>query len=193
MRLSKSFSALAAATLISATALGTAAQTPPAAAPVSPERQAMARELIAASGGGKQLKQVLQAMFGSINKVALSNLPPAQQRLQASLQKELQAQLIAIAPQLMDVTANIYAETLSEKELRDYLAWMNSDSGRSIRDKLPLITNRSMQATLPLVMATMPKVLKAVVDRACEEAHCTAQDRQIVADALAKSTPKQPS
>jgi hypothetical protein len=196
MRFTRTLAGLSAAAFLSAGGLA-AAQAPPApdqsASQPSPERKALAHELVAASGGEKQLTQVLQAMFNSINTVALRNLPPAQQRLQSAIQNELQTQVIALAPQLMDMTANIYAENLSDKELRDYMAWLRSDSGQSIREKLPVITSKSMQATLPLLMATLPKVVKTVIDRACDEAHCTAQDRQVIAEAMAKSMPKQPS
>ncbi|MEO6340765.1 MAG: DUF2059 domain-containing protein, partial [Caulobacteraceae bacterium] len=121
------------------------------------------------------------------------DLPPAQQRLQTAVRKEMQAQMIQLAPQLMDGMAKVYGETLTEKELRDYLAWLRTESGQSIQRKAPLLASRNAQVTVPLVMAAMPKVLKSAIDRACDEAQCTAQDRQIIADAMAKSMPKQPS
>ena len=157
---------------------------------VSPEKAFLVRQIIEASGGQQQTTQLLKTVFQGANDAVLKNLPPDQRRLQSAIQNDIQSEIIAIVPDLLDATAKVYADNLSEKELRDYLGWLQSDSGQSIKSKLPAISRETLQIVMPKMLALMPNVLQRAVQRACEQAGCTAQDREVIAAAVAKALPK---
>jgi len=83
-----------------------------------------------------------------------------------------------MVPQMIDLTIETYARDLTETELRDMLAWSQSASGRSIQAKLPTITKDVLAGEQPMMAALLPKIMHQTIDRACEEAKCTADERQ---------------
>lgn len=158
----------------------------------SPEKILLARQLVEASGGADQLRTVLQTVFTGMSSSLYANLAPEQKRLAEVLLQKMQDRFLAAAPQLMDGTVQIYAQNLTEKELRDALAWQQSDSGQSLKRKLPLITAESIRTWGPVLTQVMAGLKQDVVDEACKQAGCTEQDRQALVTAMNKAIQKQP-
>lgn len=162
-------------------------------APPSPEKLALAKQLVEASGGTDQLKTLLQTLFRSVSANIDANLPAEQKRLRDALLDRMQARILAVAPQLMDATAQVYAADLTEKELRDYVAWLQSDTGQSLKRKLPQITGESMQAMAPTLVQVTQGFRQDVVDEACAQAKCSAHDKEVLIALMNKTAPKQGS
>ncbi len=174
-----------------AAALATGAMA--ADAPPSPEKLALAKQLVQASGGSDQLKAVLQTMFRSMSANIDANLPAEQKRLRDALLDKMQARIFAVAPQLMDATVQVYASDLTEKELSDYVAWLQSDTGQSLKRKLPQITGESLQAMAPVLAQVTQGFKQDVIDEACAQAKCTAHDKEALIAMMNKAVPKQGS
>jgi hypothetical protein len=161
-----------------------AAQTPEAA--VSPVKLALARQIIEASGGARQAESRLDAMFSNVAKTLPSNSPEAA-KITQEIQADARAELVEMVPALLEISAQATASVLSEQELRDYLAWEQSPSGQSITRQTPLIIQERLTRERPMLTAMVSRLLKKVTDRACEETHCTAEQRGQLAAAMAKT------
>ena len=95
---------------------------------------------------------------------------------------DLRDELTELLPQLSELSVRAFAENLTEQELRDYLAWEESPTGRSILQKLPAIRTQVMHDELPLLSNMLPKLVERTADRVCEQHQCShAEHDQIVA------------
>ena len=168
-------------------AWGQAAQ--PASAP-DPVKLGLARQLFEVSGGEKQAKAQVAAMSGVIEKSVTQNLSPDAARLQKPINDFMVQQVIALVPQIIDLSVHAYAETYTEKELRDWLAFSTSETGKAIAQKTPAVRLQVMEGTMPLMMKTMPEMMRKTADTVCETQHCTAAERQAVTAALMKAAPR---
>jgi len=149
----------------------------------------LARQLYDLSGGAQAVKDHLQSMFSAANKIVAANLPPDQGRLSAAINRDMVDEMSKLAPDMIDNGAHAYADNLSEQELKDYVAWLSSDSGKAVLRKLPAIRQEMLAREMPALSALFPQLLTHVQDRVCEELACTARQRQVVATALAKALP----
>jgi len=190
MMLTKFLSGVALAAVLATGALTTGAM---AAEAPSPAKLALAKQLVEASGGVDQVKALLQTMFASIGANIDANLPAEQKRLQGALFEKMQARILAVAPQLLDAATQVYATDLTEKELRDYVAWLQSDTGQSLKRKLPQITGESLQAMQPVLVQVTQGIKQDVVDEACAQAKCSAHDKDVLVALMNKTVPKQGS
>ncbi len=161
------------------------AQTSASASP-DPARVELARQLVEASGGRQQAEATLKMLYGGMGKAIAQSLPPDKSQLMTVLMQDLQDDMLKLTPQLLDASIQVYAANLTETELRDELAWMHSDSGRSITAKMPVVRQQMMQAQIPMIMTVIPKLMQKAVDQACEQSQCTPQQRQAIAAAAAK-------
>jgi hypothetical protein len=181
------------ATAIAALAISTAsaawAQAP--AEQVSPGKLALARQVLAASGGEKQMESIMGSMYGAMFRAMPKAGTPSEQALMTAIQTDMQTEMLKIIPALMESSAHVYAENLTDKELQDELAWLQSDSGQSIRSKTPAMMQEMVSSTIPLVQKMVPGMMKKVIEDACAQQHCTAQDRQKLDALVAKSAGKQ--
>jgi hypothetical protein len=169
-------SAVAAAAVLFAAPLAQAQTAPPA----DPVKLSLAHQLIEANGGAKQAETTVNAMFAGVSKM-FDGMPAEQSNVAKLAQKDLQDEFVKLIPAILDISANAYAQTLTEKELRDMLAWTNSESGRSIRGKTVQLNQQVIAGELPLIKQAMPKIMQKTVERACDEAKCTAAQRQQIA------------
>jgi hypothetical protein len=181
------------ATAIAALAISTAsaAWAQPVTEQIPPEKLALAHQLIAATGGEKQMEMMMDAMYGAMFRSMSPSVPPSQQALFKSLQQDMQAEMVKTIPTLLDASARIYAENLTDKELQDELAWLQSDSGQSIRRKTPVMMQEMVSVTIPIVQKMIPPMMKKVLDNVCEQQHCTAEQRKQMDAVIAKSMAKQ--
>jgi hypothetical protein len=155
-----------------------------------PLRLQLAHQLYDLSGGTASAEQHVRQLFEATSKLVAANTPPEEGRLVTAIQHDMQEELIAMAPQLVDVGVHAYADQLSAQELRDYIAWLSSDSGRAITRKGPAVRAEIFQLETPLMTALIPDLKQKVSTRVCEELHCTPQQRQIVAQAMAHAFPQ---
>jgi hypothetical protein len=179
--------------LLSGAALAAMLATTAVAQPAAPSANkiALAKQLVEASGGGDQMKTVLQVVFRSMSASLSANTPPEQKRLIEVLLQKMQDRFIAATPQLMDGTVQVYATNLTDKELRDYVAWLQSDTGQSLKRKLPVIAAESVKVMAPVIAQITQGMKQDVLDEACKQANCSAHDREVLAAALQKAMPDQ--
>lgn len=186
---------LTAAILIVGCALATAAgaQAPQSADPGFQMRLDLARKVMEASGGNAQGEATIKSLYASINKLISSNLTsPQASKLAVSLQEHMERKLIEEVPNILEQSAQVYARNLTEKELRDEIVWLESDSAKSIRAKMPVIRDQIIQGQAPMFQAMMPQLMNKAADEACEESHCTADDRKLIAAMMTNLVPGRP-
>ena len=169
-----------------------AAQTAATARP-DPVRLQLAREVLEASGGVQAYQARIKGMFGAMSELVKSNMPSGQAGISDVMFKYLQEEEVKAVPQLLEDFSDIYAEHLTETELRDLLAWTNSPSGRSIRDKTPQITQELMLRQGPLLKQMMAGMMEKTVERTCAETHCTPDQRQQLVATMSKALAPAPS
>ncbi len=161
--------------------------------PPSADKIALARQMVEASGGLKQIETMMDATFNAATAAVSANLPPGQKRLAAALQEKVFGRIKAELPHMLDVVTQVYAENLTDKEMRDSVAYMQSESGQSIQRKLPQITAQSIQLMRPMFSGLIQDMRQDMVEQVCKEVACSDQDRGVLAAALDKALPKQPS
>jgi hypothetical protein len=195
--------ALSAAALIAGLSLAAAAaaqaqtqaqtQAQPPADPGFETRLALAHQVVEVSGGAAQAEAGVHSMYAGINRL-LSNLQgmsPQATKIMTSMQAHVEQKLVQAIPTILDQSAQVYARNLTEKELRDEIVWLESDSGKSIRAKTPVILDQIMQAQTPMLRAMLPELMKKAADEACEESHCTASDQKLIEAMMTKMFPGQ--
>jgi hypothetical protein len=158
-----------------------------AAPPIDPAKLQLARELFAANGGVDAYKAQIGAMMSGMSQMMRASMPSGNEKLTGAFMKDLADLELEMVPQMVDLSARVYAQNLSEQELRDTLAWTNSPSGRSIRLKMPAITQQLMVGIGPMVQAILPAMMQKTLDRACEETKCTPETRKLAAEAMEKA------
>jgi hypothetical protein len=185
----KPVAAIAAALLALGCAGNAAAQAPaPASQTVDPAKLELARQVFAANGGVEAFKTQMNAMFSGMSQMMRASVPAGGEKLADAIVRNISDEELKLIPSLVDLSAEVYAENLSQQELRDLLAWANSESGRSIRQKMPQVTQQLMVRMVPMMQAMMPSLMQKTLDRACAEAKCTPEVRKVVAEALDKAT-----
>ncbi len=178
--------ALAALCGASFTAASALAQEAPAAAP-DPERLRLAMKMVELSGGEKHADAQVKAIFAAAQKALGKALPADKAELTAHIYEDLGQEMAGIMPKLLDVGARAYAEVYTEQELKDMIAFQMSESGQAMMKKAPLVRAQIINETMPLIMSAMPAVLNKAAMRACDESHCTAEQRKTVTEAMAKA------
>lgn len=169
------------------------AQTAPAIATApaaDPARLALAKQVFEATGGAKGAEAQMRSLYTSIGALVDRNMPAEQAQIRQRMMTDIQEEMIKIVPALIDVSAQVYASNLSEKELRDVLAFYRSESGQAMIQKQPAMLRQVIAAEMPMIQAMMPRVMQKTLDRVCEETECTPEVRQIMAEAMAKAMQK---
>jgi hypothetical protein len=169
-----------------AVAASAAAQT---SATTDPVRLALAREVIEATGGAQAAATRLNSTFAAVRQLVKSQLPPESANLSDAVFKYVVDEEVKALPAMLDDVAQVYAEPLSETELKDMLAWYTSPSGRTIMAKLPAINQAIILRQGPLMKSMMQGVAKTAIDRACTDAHCSAEQRQTLTTAFQRAMP----
>jgi hypothetical protein len=173
--------------LAQAAAAQTVAPAAASGANVDPKKLELAREVFTENGGADAYKTQMRALFSGISQMTKANLPAGNEALADALMKDIADAEIELIPQIVNLSAEVYAENLDEAELRDLLAWSRSPSARSIRAKMPGVTQQLLGRMGPLVQALMPTIMQKTLDRACEQTKCTPETRKLVAEAMEKA------
>jgi uncharacterized protein len=151
---------------------------------VDPQKLQLAKELIEVSGSLRNAELMVRTQYAMMGKVVERALPPERAAMAVAFQASLQKEVIAILPEVMSITTEVYARNLTTQELREYLAWIKSDTGQAILAKFPAIVQQASEAQQPLVEAMFPKIMKRAVDAACDQSRCTPSERQKVTEAI---------
>ncbi|HEY3815271.1 MAG TPA: DUF2059 domain-containing protein [Caulobacteraceae bacterium] len=140
------------------------AQTAPAAttASVDPERLALAHQLIDSMNIPKVMHGTFEKVFSNFSG-SMGELDMHQYAL------SMTAGFEAMMPSLLDEEAKVYAEVLTTDDLRQAVAFHQSQAGKDLLAAVPTVSER----VTPLVYAAMPKMLKAVNEDYCKHVQCT--------------------
>jgi hypothetical protein len=166
---------------------GSAAAQPASPAP-DPVRLQLARQIIEASGGVDATRARMAALFGSMHQM-INNITPQDtgkgsdaSKVTDDMFKYIADEEVKAVPQLLDQTAEVYAEHLTEPELRAMLAWASSPESKSIQKKLPEITQEILLRQQPMMKQMMTGIFQRAADRACADNKCTPdQEKRLVA------------
>lgn len=164
------------------------AQTDGAPAP-DPVKADLARQLVEATGGEAQAEQQMGLIFNIIERNVDQAASGVDDRLASAFLDGLKQETVKLTPQLMSLSERLYAQNCTEQELRDMLAFEKSETGQSMLKKTPAIQAQALQQTLPLVMGAMPGIVRRAADHACEQAGCTAEERERLTGVLSQSPP----
>ncbi|MBV8594376.1 MAG: DUF2059 domain-containing protein [Caulobacteraceae bacterium] len=183
--------------IFAAAALMLLAYGPSALAQISattdPAKLALARQVVEASGGQKQVQAMLANAFATVDRA----IPQAPEGDAASIRREVSAgvreEVIAVVPELLEISAHAYADQLTLDQLRDWLAWEESPSGRAIAAKRADIQNEALVAILPLMRERLGAALHASLQRVCAQRHCTEEQRKAMEAAMSRAFPTSPS
>ena len=145
---------------------------PSAQAPVDPERLALARELFAQMHMDKTLAGVLANMSRSVPGALGTSAADVKAR---QMRASFGAGMAAVAPQMVDALVEIYARTLTARELRDAIAFDKTASGQAMLTKLPM----AMSQFQPLMLRLMPKIWAAAEVDYCGHLTCTEADHAL--------------
>ncbi len=154
------------------------------------EKTELAGELVAASGGVDQLNRTMSVIYTQMRSLFDQTGDPKARRIGALVIDRMQAEMTAMAPKMIEVTARIYASDLTEDELRSLLAWQESAVGQSIAKKMPQIARESMMQMMPMIQQAIQNMRADVLDEVCKEQQCTADQREQIARIMDKAMPK---
>lgn len=173
--------ALSAAPSIARTSQGQAA----VASSPSPEAQRLSHELIEAVGGEANMKATMQAAFDQVMKGMPEETTPDAKTKMDALKAYVKDWMDRRTGLFVEAAAQAYAQTFTEQELRDLLAFYRTPSGQSVAVKMPTVIRASGVAITPLVRALQ----RDIVLKACDLNSCTPQQIAQLNAAFADAPP----
>ncbi len=158
---------------------------PPAAAPIDPERLALAERLFSTMHFDVMLRGLMAKVFQSVpGPPSGAEANPRARQMMSSLSVGFDASL----PDMFHSMVEVYARTLTKKELEDSLAFYDSPSGQAILTKMPAMMSQAM----PLELRVLPKVAAVAEQDYCSHVTCTEADRAVFARMKGVGAPKAP-
>jgi hypothetical protein len=112
------------------------------------------------------MRQVMPAMTASLAKQAPGALTAEQQRAIADAAAESMQGFMA---KVSDRMIPMFADTFSDKELQDLVAFYEGPTGQSMLAKMPALTTKMM----PLMVEMMPEMQKDLRQRLCSKTDCS--------------------
>ena len=149
-----------------------------------PAKIDLARQLVQAMGGQEDAEDQLDAVFEAIQKTVEGGASRVDNRIAGAFLDSLKQQVSSLAPEVVALSIQLYAQNCTEKELRDMLAFQQSDTGRAMARKQPLIRAQALHQTLPLVSGKLPDLLDHAADQACARVQCSADERKALGNLL---------
>lgn len=83
-----------------------------------------------------------------------------------------------VSARMMPKMARIYAETFTEQELADMLAFYQSPTGRKVVEKLPELSRRGQQIVAPMLPELQRDIVVGLFDGYCEVHACTSDQHK---------------
>jgi hypothetical protein len=146
-------------------------------APLEPAKLDLARQIVASTGGHKAVEAQLRGVFQPMMAGLAKDMPETERKLMEGLNQDLQDEIATMIPPMLDTMTEAYARHLTEKELRDLLAWQTSETGRALIQKMPAITQEMVAKQLPLIKEMAPRMMRKAFERACQQTACTPAQR----------------
>lgn len=117
-----------------------------AAAPAGPSAAhvALAREVVLSSGIARSFDSVIPAFADQIRQQTVSR-PELQKDLNEVL-KSLEPEMDLQKQRMLNITARIYAEKLTEAELKEIAAFFRSAPGKRYVETQPIVLDQMVQA-----------------------------------------------
>jgi uncharacterized protein len=134
-----------AAVIFSAAVLMTSPMASAQKAPVDPARLAAAKELLAASGSAQQLDAVMPTMLGQMALIFGNQKPQHKGEIDKVFQS-LASKFTARKQELIDLVAELYAETFSADDLKGLLAFFKTPLGAKFVGAQPQLLQQQMVA-----------------------------------------------
>jgi hypothetical protein len=126
---------------------------------VDPGALKVARQVLDAMHASATSDQMVQQMMMSMSAGLEAANPGKGAEVQKLLSEVLLPELSRVKPEMLDATANIYAANFSADELKQMLAYYQSDIGRKVIERLPNLIQEQGQVARALVGKMMPDVL----------------------------------
>jgi hypothetical protein len=164
--------ALLALLMISAQSAGAQPAQATAAAP-SERKLQLARELVEATGMDATMVGAFHDMAKQMTASAGANLSQERQdklRIVSDAEGDVLAKLV---PTIVQSMVSGYAQTFTEQELSDMLAFYRSASGRSMVSKTP----QFMRGITAEMAGLMPQMRREIGAEVCAKLTCTAAER----------------
>jgi hypothetical protein len=146
----------------------------------------LARQLVEASGGEAQAEAQMKQVFNAMRANLAKSLSGQNSAVADAVYDEMSRELVSLTPRILDISVRNYADAFTEQELRDLLAFQTSESGRSMVRKMPALRAKVIDETLPLIMSSMPEVMRKSADVICAQRRCTADQREAIVGAFTR-------
>jgi hypothetical protein len=180
--------ALGALVVFSFGALGASAQSPPPvpiasdAAPSkveapSPSKLELARQVMEASGTQDQTTAILRNVFAQMVDSVEKSAPADKKANADAIIRATNDALSDMVPKLREIAVRAYAETYTDRELADMLAFFQSPSGRSMTAKRPQL----MQTVMGQTLRMLPDIQRDMGARICAATTCTPEQKAALA------------
>ena len=167
-----------AASILALSLAASGAQAQTAAAPVDPQRLAIAKQIFEAQGGVKNAAAMVKTMQSAM--LANAPTPEIKQRLTAAMD----TMTSAVLPRLFDELAGYYAADFTADQLKDILAFYQTPTGRALLANSPILAQQ-VGGTMARIM---PRMQLSVLDKVCSTGPCTPEQQQQLA-ALKQAVP----
>ena len=133
--------------------------------PPTPERLALARQVIEAQGGAKGFSEIFNAGIDGI----VEGLKPGPEVLAmvAPYRERLKASLTAHMPEIVEAAAKAWGRTYTEQELQGQLDYLRSPTARSVLAKWPRMAGQMGQEAgwfIRQVLLTDPSMSRYLAD-----------------------------
>ncbi len=163
--------------LLAAAVLAVALVAPAFAADeISPERVALAKEVIELSGANKvydNFDKNLDMVMGQM----MQDKPNVDQATIDDIKKMMKEEFAAFKPQMIDNAVKIYARHFSEDDLRAMIAFYKSDAGQHLSAELPAISQETAQMNVEFMKHFMARMQKYMADKIAAQKAAADQEK----------------
>jgi hypothetical protein len=142
------------------------------AAPMDPERLALAREYVRVSHIDAMMRGAFANLAKQMPQLASDGANDAKAR---QFMNSFSVGMDAAVPMLTDMMTETTARVFTTQELKELVAFYGSTTGQAMVAKLPMM----MQQITPLVFQIMPKVYTVAEADFCRRQTCTEADHAI--------------
>jgi hypothetical protein len=123
---------------------------------IDPEALKTARQLLDAMHASSLSDQMVKQMMTSMAAGLEASNPGKGAEVQKLLNEVLLPEISKIKPEMLEASANIYAANFSADELKKLLAYYQSDIGRKMIERLPIMIQEQGQVSRAMVAKMMP-------------------------------------
>ncbi len=154
--------ALLSVAFFSATLSGASfAQTAP-----NPEALRLSREILVATHADKLGDQILDQLVKALGNGLNQANPGSDKAVQDLLQQVFVPEFRKVMPQLLDSSAQVYAQNFSPAELQQILDFYHTEIGQKLVDRLPTIIHQQGEMTQNFMRTFLPQLQAKLLDAA---------------------------